>query len=113
MLKNIQSISVIALWIIFFIFQVFILAELPLTILALLLCATLLFREERGERYLFALGVVLALIIEVGLGLIARSQHWTNASLFGIPFWLPLIWGYAFVAIRRVGNQIVQRFDET
>lgn len=97
-------------WIAFFVLQVLVLRELPLTIAALALCVLLYVRRERGELHLFTLGVFLALMIELGLGLVARSQHWEYASLLGIPYWLPLIWGYAFVVIRRVGNLVVQKF---
>lgn len=103
----------IILWIVFFVVQVFVLLELPLTILAALLCTLLLMRRQAGEAQLFAFGVLMALIIELGLGLVARSQHWSHASLFGIPYWLPLIWGYGFVVMRRVGNLIVGYFGKT
>jgi hypothetical protein len=97
-------------WVAFFLLQVLILREFPLTLAALALCALLYIRRESGELHLFAFGLLLALIIEVGLGLVARSQHWEHASLLGVPYWLPLIWGYGFVVIRRVGNLIVQHF---
>jgi hypothetical protein len=101
----------VALWIAFFVAQVTILFEVPLTFLALGLCVTLLYGCTRGEYLLFGLGVGMALVIELGLGLVARSQHWMHASFFGIPFWLPLIWGYGFVVMRRVGNFIVGLSD--
>jgi hypothetical protein len=94
-------------WIVFFVAQVFILKEIPLTVLALVLCALLLWNREPGEGILYALGLVSGLIIEVGLGQIARTQHWENASLLGVPYWLPLLWGYGFVVMRRVGNAVV------
>ncbi len=104
-------IAQLLLWIAFFIAQVTVLLELPLTVLSILLSALLLYKASPGERVLFGIGVVMALIIELGLGLIARSQHWSHASLFGIPYWLPLIWGYGFVVMRRIGNVVTQRFD--
>ena len=105
-----HTILTVLLWIIFFVVQVTVLLEVPLTILAIGLCVLLLLRRVPGEIHLFALGVILALIIELGLGLIARSQHWDHASLFGIPYWLPLMWGYGFVVMRRIGNVIVAHF---
>lgn len=91
----------------FFVAQVFILLELPLTVLAILFCVLLLVRREKGELLLFFVGLGTGLIIEVGLGMIARTQHWEYASLFGVPYWLPLIWGYGFVIMRRIGNGVV------
>ena len=96
-----------ALWILFFFLQVTILKEFPLTMVALCISGTLLYNSVKGELHLFFFGVGMALVIELGLGLIARSQHWEHASLFGIPFWLPLIWGYGFVVMRRIGNVMV------
>ncbi len=100
----------VLLWIAFFVVQVLVLRELPLTIISVLLCVVLLVNRVAGEFHLFLFGVLLSLIIELGLGLVARSQHWEHASLFGIPYWLPLMWGYGFVVMRRVGNQIVTHF---
>jgi hypothetical protein len=94
-------------WIIFFIAQVFILVELPLTILSIAFSLLLLTKREKGEVMLYFVGFATGLIIEVGLGLIARTQYWEYASFFGVPYWLPFIWGYGFVIMRRVGNSIV------
>lgn len=110
MSERTHLILTIVLWIAFFVFQVLVLSELPLTVLALGLCIILLLRRVPGELHLFVFGLLMALVIELGLGLVARSQHWDHASLFGIPYWLPLMWGYAFVVMRRVGNGIVTHF---
>jgi len=98
-------------WVTFFLFQVYIKLEVPLTVLAILFSGLLLFRREKGEGMLFLVGLTMGLIIEVGLGQVARTQHWEYASLLGVPFWLPLIWGYGFVIMRRVGNIVVGRFN--
>ena len=97
-------------WVIFFIAQVTIKIELPLTILAVIFSILLLWKREGGEGVLFAIGLAMGLFIEVGLGLITRTQHWEYASLLGVPAWLPLIWGYGFVIMRRGGNLIVRSF---
>lgn len=61
-----------------------------------------------GEGTLFIIGVVIGVIIEVCLGLVYRDQYWEHASLLGVPLWLPFMWGYAFVVMRRVGDLIVR-----
>lgn len=99
----------IASWILFFVAQVYILDEVILTILAIALSSLLFWRYERNEYRLYLLGVTVGLTIEVGLGQIARTQHWTHASLYGVPYWLPLAWGYGFVVMRRIGNVVVRR----
>lgn len=104
--------ALVASWIVFFVAQVAIVNELPLTLLAVVFCLLLLWRREKGEGILFFLGLLTGLIIEVGLGLIARTQLWEYASFFGVPYWLPLIWGYGFVIMRRIGNGIVHFAQE-
>lgn len=59
------------------------------------------------EGLLLLIGVLLGLFVEVGLGFFFRTQHWQYASLYGVPYWLPLVWGYGFVVMRRLGNAIV------
>lgn len=98
-------------WVTFFIAQVLVQHEIPLTLLALLYVAVLLHFREPGEGWLFAIGLGAGLVIEVGLGMVSRSQHWENASLLGVPYWLPLIWGYGFVVMRRIGNAVVGHFS--
>lgn len=98
-----------ASWVLFFIFQVTLKDEVFLTLLSILFSILLLAKRVPGELTLFGVGLSMGLIIEVGLGLVSRSQHWEDASLLGVPYWLPIIWGYGFVALRRIGNIIVER----
>lgn len=59
---------------------------------------------NKGEMQLFVFGTILGFIIEVVMGLVARHQYWNETFLFGVPVWLPFIWGYGFVIIHRVGE---------
>lgn len=52
------------------------------------------------------LGLFLGIFIEVVLGAVARQQYWVNASLMGVPVWLPIAWGIGFVVITRIGIDI-------
>lgn len=106
--RPVYAFLLIASWIAFFVAQVLILNELPVTILAILFTGVLMLRTERGEWHLFFVGLSLGLIIEVGLGLVGRTQFWAHASFFGVPYWLPIMWGYGLVIMRRIGNAIVQ-----
>jgi len=101
------DILLIPAWVGFFVVQVTWNSEIGLTAVVCLLTLVLLWRRERGEGVLYAIGVALGLVIEVGLGMVFRMQHWSNASLAGVPYWLPLIWGFGFVAMRRIGNAVV------
>lgn len=64
---------------------------------------------RRNEFVLFLVGIALGLAIEIGLSSISRQQYWKNASFFDVPLWLPVMWGYGFVVIRRVGDLIIGR----
>ena len=57
---------------------------------------------HRGEILLFFVGVLYGLVVEVGLGLFHRQQLWLDASFYGVPLWLPIIWGIGFIYIGRL-----------
>jgi hypothetical protein len=95
-------------FVLFFVVQVVVRpSEMVLTYLAIglfILILSVKFYKNEGIVFLFGLG--LGFFIEVVLGLIARQQYWTNASLFGVPTWLPITWGIGFVIITRIGIKI-------
>jgi len=64
---------------------------------------------ENKEALLFGIGVVFGLLIEIGSDQFYQLQHWDGGLVFGYPLWLFLFWGYAFVLIRRVGNEIIKK----
>ena len=65
-------------------------------------------KYNKNEIKLFIIGIILGIIMEIGGDLIFKMQYWENASFFGIPLWLPILWGYAFVFIIRIGNHIIK-----
>ena len=96
-------------FIIAFLVPIFIDNEILFTFIVLLLIGfSLKISYEKKEELLILFGIILGFIIEVVLGLVYRAQFWENASLFGVPIWLPLICGYGFLIIRRIGNLIVK-----
>ena len=94
--------------ILFFMFQALgHMSEFALTLFAAGIAATLFYWYDRiGERYLFFLGSVMGTLIEVGFRFLGYQQVWTDASFFGIPYWLPVAWGIGFVLITRLGVHI-------
>lgn len=99
---------IVSFWLIFFLFQIAIANEAVLTFIATAgIAATVLVLPKNREKILLGIGILLGILVEVGLGLILRQQHWEQASFLGVPLWLPLIWGMGFIAIRRLGNIIV------
>lgn len=65
-------------------------------------------KYEKNEIYLYFLGVLIGAIVELWGQLIVHFQNFTQGLLLGMPLWLPLVWGYAFIAMRRIGNLIVK-----
>jgi hypothetical protein len=59
-----------------------------------------------AEVYLYGIGTAVGIFIEIGFRFLGYQQTWTDASLFGIPFWLPLAWGMGFVLITRFGMYV-------
>lgn len=93
------------LFIVFFIFQtVFKFSEIILLCIAISFSVILLLLfPYLPNLILFCIGLVLGFIIEVILGLVSRQQYWEQSSLLGVPFWLPVAWGYGFVLITQIG----------
>lgn len=60
-------------------------------------------RHHQNEQRLFITGILTGCVIEIGLRQLGYQQTWTEASLFGIPYWLPIAWGLGFVLITRFG----------
>ncbi|MEK9176840.1 MAG: hypothetical protein AAB923_00935, partial [Patescibacteria group bacterium] len=67
----------------------------------LLIAGSLLVKRNPGDLLVFGVGFVVMLATEyffVSTG----AEIFTRNSLFGVmPLWLPLLWGYAFIAMRR------------
>tara|TARA_Y100000310_G_C20317883_1_gene639333 strand:- start:67 stop:420 length:354 start_codon:yes stop_codon:yes gene_type:complete len=84
--------------------------ELIITIVYLLIIGFLFaVRYNKQEFYVFLVGLVAGIIIE-GWGKVINLFSWQSFnSLFSLPLWLPIAWGYAFVIMRRVGNVMMQK----
>lgn len=79
-------------------------SELALTaFIVVVSLVILMMRNHKNERKLFIIGITVGSIIEIGLRQLGYQQTWTEASLFGVPYWLPIAWGLGFVIITRVG----------
>jgi len=65
------------------------------------------FEYHKNEILWFLIGVIAGTTLEVGGDIFYKLQSWDKGSLYGLPLWLPLLWGYGFVFIRRLGNLIV------
>ncbi|MGE0793218.1 MAG: hypothetical protein AB7V77_03520 [Candidatus Woesearchaeota archaeon] len=77
--------------------------------LMFLLFLTFSIKYEKNEIYLFLIGVVCGIVAEVGGDYFNQIQYWENGLFFGVPLWLPILWGYGVVYFRRLGNYIVKK----
>ena len=83
--------------------------ELIVTLcIAAMILGSFSIRYYAGEWKVLILGMLLGFTFEILGDLIYKAQYWENASLLGIPLWLPLMWGYGFIFIRRIGNMLVK-----
>jgi len=89
--------------------QPFIQGEVQYTIVIVaVLLITFKIKYYKGEWTLFLVGAIISLLFEMVGGLYYRTQFWADASLFGIPIWLPILWGYGFVMIGRFRKYFVK-----
>jgi len=98
------------LLIIFFITLAVLKSELWSTLI-LLACIVITFtvRHNKREWLLLLIGIIVGIILEVGGDLLYKLQYWNTASFLGIPLWLPLLWGFEFIIIYRIGSIIVKK----
>src|SRR3989344_1289120 len=62
----------------------------------------LIYKRERGDVAVLASGIILMTIFEF-IFVSTGVEVFVRNSLFGLmPIWLPLMWGYGFLVIRRV-----------
>ena len=94
--------------VLFFIIETFSRNEFLLTALVLLFgILFMLFPSDKKVKItLWSIGVIFGTVIEVVMGFWGRSQFWSYGSLFGVPLWLPFIWGFGFEAIYILGKWI-------
>ena len=58
-------------------------------------------KYQKKEVVVFLLGLIAMTMIEL-IFISTGIETFAHNKLFGIPLWLPLIWGYGFVVIKRI-----------
>lgn len=66
--------------------------------------ALIYFHKDKSEWIVFIYGVVVGFIVEVIGTQVSGYQSFINPDFLGIPVWLPIAWGYGFVAMKRIGQ---------
>lgn len=73
------------------------------------IAATLMLGYRTREWLLIIVGILFGIVAEIGGDMIYQLQYWDQGSFFGIPIWLPLLWGYGFLYIGRVSALIIKK----
>lgn len=69
--------------------------------------------KDRSEYLIFIYGIVIGFIVEVVGTQVSGYQSFTKPDFWGIPVWLPVAWGYGFVAMKRIGDIISNQIKMT
>lgn len=109
--KTAEIILPVGLMIVFFVLQSLgLIREFWLgSILVLIMCLTWWLKYYKGEALLFIIGLFSGAFIEIGLRVFGFQQVWKDSSLFGVPVWLPVVWGVGFVLIARLGDMVKKK----
>jgi xanthine/uracil permease len=101
----------LGLLLIFFIFETYTQNEYLLSSLVVLFGISFWVfpRDRKVKIWLWVIGMMLGFIIEVFMGFVSRSQYWNYGSFFGVPLWLPFVWGLGFESIYLLGQFIKQK----
>ena len=59
--------------------------------------------KDRTEITVFIYGILVGTLVEVLGTQVSGYQSFSQPDFGGIPMWLPLAWGYGFVAMARIG----------
>lgn len=59
--------------------------------------------KDKTELVIFIYGIFVGIIVEVIGTQISGYQSFLRPTFGGIPIWLPIAWGYGFVAMKRIG----------
>ena len=59
-------------------------------------------KDRKTEIYIQIYGMVAGFVIEAIGTSISGYQSFTNPDFFGIPYWLPVVWGYGFIVMKRI-----------
>ncbi len=76
--------------------------------ICVLIAATLLMGYRTREWIVLIVGIIFGILAEIGGDMIYKLQYWEQGSFFGIPVWLPFLWGYGFLYIGRISALIVK-----
>jgi len=59
--------------------------------------------RDNSEFAIFIYGIIIGGLVEVIGTQVSGYQSFAEPDFLGIPMWLPVVWGYGFVAMKRIG----------
>ncbi len=68
-----------------------------------ILLAIFLVNYQQGDFFAFCYGAVLGFAIEVFATDITHLHTFANADFFGMPMWMPIVWGSFSLLMKRIG----------
>jgi len=60
-------------------------------------------KYQRGDLFALCYGFIIGLLVETVGASVSRYQSFANPDFLGIPMWLPVVWAYGFVLMKRIG----------
>ena len=78
-------------------------------IFILFIATTLLIRQDRKDLVFLGVGIVVPTIGEILFVATGVESFSRDVLVLGIPLWLPLLWGYIFIMMRR-GVAALERY---
>lgn len=86
--------------------------EIRITIMLIIVIGiTFVIEYKKKEWAVLLAGIIIGFLVEFSGDAVYQLQYWEQASFFGLPIWLPILWGYGFVMIRRIGNLITSEIN--
>lgn len=60
-------------------------------------------KDKKVESLIFLYGVCAAFAVEIIGTQAGGYQRFVHPDALGIPYWLPIAWGYGFILMKRIG----------
>ena len=57
----------------------------------------------QGDLFALIYGFVIGLLVETIGTSVSHYQSFANPDFLGIPMWLPIVWAYGFMLMKRIG----------
>lgn len=73
----------------------------------ILIAISLKIHYENNEYKLLSAGIIFMFLAEYFF-ISTGVETFTSQTLINMPIWLPVLWGYGFIAIKRIANELLK-----